>query len=96
MTAIGIQHILDEEWDDLRQADSFLFSVGNPVTFLSDTNGLPSGTDILRLVSLMRSLGVFRKAFSAFVLNINATLDALERRGLVKTLAELTLGCAVG
>ncbi len=50
-----------------------------------------NGQGILRLDSITNSFGVFRKAFSAFGLNINATLDALERKGLVKTLAEPTL-----
>ena len=50
-----------------------------------------TGEGILRLDSVTGSFGVFRKAFSALGLNINATLDALERRGLVKTLAEPTL-----
>jgi pilus assembly protein CpaC len=50
-----------------------------------------TGEGILRLDSITNSFGVFRKAFSAFGLNINATLDALERKGLVKTLAEPTL-----
>ncbi|MFN3619988.1 type II and III secretion system protein family protein [Sphingorhabdus sp.] len=46
---------------------------------------------VLRLDSITGSFGVFRKAFGALGLNINATLDALERKGLVKTLAEPTL-----
>ncbi|WP_411290904.1 type II and III secretion system protein family protein [Sphingorhabdus sp.] len=50
-----------------------------------------NGSGILRLDSVTGSFGVFRKAFSALGLNINATLDALERKGLVKTLAEPTL-----
>ncbi len=57
--------------------------------------GLTPGSDtdggILRLDSITGSFGVFRKAFGALGLNINATLDALERKGLVKTLAEPTL-----
>lgn len=50
-----------------------------------------TGEGILRLDSITNSFGVFRKAFDVFGLNINATLDALERKGLVKTLAEPTL-----
>ncbi len=50
-----------------------------------------TGEGVLRLDSITGSFGVFRKAFSALGLNINATLDALERKGLVKTLAEPTL-----
>ena len=55
------------------------------------TPGPNNGEGILRLDSITNSFGVFRKAFSALGLDINATLDALERKGLVKTLAEPTL-----
>ena len=55
------------------------------------TTDLETGQGILRLDSVTGSFGVFRKTFGALGLNINATLDALERKGLVKTLAEPTL-----
>jgi pilus assembly protein CpaC len=50
-----------------------------------------SGGGVLRLDSVVDSFGVFRKALSVGSLNIEAVLDALERKGFVKTLAEPTL-----
>jgi pilus assembly protein CpaC len=67
---------------------TFGSATGNGAGLIPDADN-PGG--ILRLDSITNSFGVFRKAFSAFGLNINATLDALERKGLVKTLAEPTL-----
>ena len=66
---------------------TFGSATGNGAGLVPD----PAGGGILRLDSVTGSFGVFRKAFSALGLNINATLDALERKGLVKTLAEPTL-----
>ena len=66
---------------------TFGSATGNGAGLAPDVNG----QGILRLESITGSFGVFRKAFSALGLNINATLDALERRELVKTLAEPTL-----
>lgn len=66
---------------------TFGSATGNGAGLVPDA----TGAGILRLDSITNSFGVFRKAFSAFGLNINATLDALERKGLVKTLAEPTL-----
>ena len=67
---------------------TFGSATGNGAGLVPDPD---TGLGILRLDSVTGSFGVFRKAFSALGLNINATLDALERRGLVKTLAEPTL-----
>jgi pilus assembly protein CpaC len=67
---------------------TFGSATGNGAGLTPDPDG---GEGILRLDSITGSFGVFRKAFSALGLNINATLDALERKGLVKTLAEPTL-----
>ena len=67
---------------------TFGSATGNGAGLVPDATG---GPGILRLDSVTGSFGVFRKAFSALGLNINATLDALERKGLVKTLAEPTL-----
>ena len=50
-----------------------------------------TGAGVLRLDSIVDSFGVFRKALSIGSLNIEAVLDALERKGFVKTLAEPTL-----
>jgi pilus assembly protein CpaC len=67
---------------------TFGSATGNGAGLVPDPD---TGEGILRLDSITGSFGVFRKAFSALGLNINATLDALERKGLVKTLAEPTL-----
>ena len=67
---------------------TFGSATGNGAGLIPDP---ANGQGILRLDSITNSFGVFRKAFGAFGLNINATLDALERKGLVKTLAEPTL-----
>lgn len=67
---------------------TFGSATGNGAGLIPDATN-PGG--ILRLDSITNSFGVFRKAFGAFGLNINAALDALERKGLVKTLAEPTL-----
>ncbi len=67
---------------------TFGSATGNGAGLVPDPD---TGEGILRLDSITGSFGVFRKAFRAFGLNINATLDALERKGLVKTLAEPTL-----
>lgn len=67
---------------------TFGSATGNGAGLIPDPD---NGEGILRLDSITNSFGVFRKAFSALGLNINATLDALERKGLVKTLAEPTL-----
>lgn len=49
------------------------------------------GTGVLELAEVTDTFGVFRKTFGAFGTNIEAILDALERKGLVHTLAEPTL-----
>lgn len=45
----------------------------------------------LRLGAIADAFGIFSKAFSIGSLNLDATLDLLERKGLSKTLAEPTL-----
>jgi pilus assembly protein CpaC len=67
---------------------TFGSATGNGAGLVPDPD---TGEGILQLDSITGSFGVFRKAFSALGLNVNATLDALERKGLVKTLAEPTL-----
>ncbi|MBL0925049.1 MAG: type II and III secretion system protein family protein [Sphingomonadaceae bacterium] len=67
---------------------TFGSATGNGAGLVPDPD---TGEGILRLDAITGSFGVFRKTFSALGLNINATLDALERKGLVKTLAEPTL-----
>lgn len=51
---------------------------------LDSTNGLQLG-------AISDAFGIFSKAFSIGSLNLDATLDVLERKGLAKTLAEPTL-----
>ena len=66
---------------------SFGAAVGNGAGLVPDA----TGGGVLRLDSITGSFGVFRKAFDIAGLNIDAVLDALERKGLVKTLANPTL-----
>lgn len=49
------------------------------------------GDSILQLSAITDTFGIFRKAFSVAGLDIDATLNALETRGLAKTLAQPTL-----
>lgn len=66
---------------------SFSAAIGNGAGIVPD----PTDGSVLRLDSITGSFGIFRKAFDVAGLNIDAVLDALERKGLVKTLAEPTL-----
>lgn len=66
---------------------SFGAAIGNGAGLVPDA----TGGGVLRLDSITGSFGVFRKAFDIAGLNIDAVLDALERKGLVKTLANPTL-----
>lgn len=66
---------------------SFGAAIGNGAGLAPDAGG----EGVLRLDSITGSFGVFRKAFDIAGLNIEAVLDALERKGLVKTLANPTL-----
>jgi pilus assembly protein CpaC len=54
------------------------------------TTTLP-GDPVLRLGSIVDSFGILSRSFSVLGLNIDATLDALERKGAITTLAEPTL-----
>ena len=67
---------------------SFGAAIGNGASLRPDPD---TGEGILRLDSITGSFGIFRKAFDIAGLNIDAVLDALERKGLVKTLANPTL-----
>lgn len=49
------------------------------------------GASLLKLSEITNSFGIFRGTFGALGLNIDATLNALETRGLAKTLAQPTL-----
>lgn len=50
-----------------------------------------SGTGPITLGAITDAFGIFSKAFSIGSLNLDATLNVLERKGLAKTLAEPTL-----
>jgi len=50
-----------------------------------------TGEGILQLSAITDAFGIFRQRFSIGKLNIDATLNALESRGLAKTLAQPTL-----
>ena len=49
------------------------------------------GPPILRVGSILNSFGILSRSFSILGLNIDATLDALETKGAITTLAEPTL-----
>lgn len=51
----------------------------------------PNGSGQMNLLSLTDTFGIFRKQFSIGNLNIEGILNALETRGLAKTLAQPTL-----
>lgn len=53
--------------------------------------GTPTTDGVSRLGAITDTFGVITKRFTAFGLNINAALDALETKGVVTTLAEPTL-----
>jgi pilus assembly protein CpaC len=67
---------------------TFGSATGNGAGLVPDTD---TGEGILKLESITNSFGVFRKFGRLAGLNITGVLDALERKGLVKTLAEPTL-----
>ena len=67
---------------------TFGAAIGNGAGLVPDAT---TGNGVLRLDSITGAFGVFRKAFDVAGLNIDAVLDALERKGLVKTLANPTL-----
>lgn len=55
------------------------------------TTTSPNQAGVLGLAAITDSFGIISRAFRAFGANFNVTLDALERRGFVRTLAEPTL-----
>ncbi len=63
-------------------------AVGSGASLTADPD---TGLPVLKLGEVVDSFGIFRKAFGFAGLNINGYLDALERKGMVKTLAEPTL-----
>ena len=65
-------------------------TVTNPITGAVTTT-TQAGAPQLGLGSIVGSFGIISKAFRAFGDNFNVTLDALERKGAVTTLAQPTL-----
>lgn len=55
------------------------------------TNTTVPGDAILQLGAITNTFGIFRRTFNVLGLDIDATLNALEERGLSKTLAQPTL-----
>lgn len=54
-------------------------------------NSTVPGDSILQLSAIANTFGIFRKSFSLGGLNIDSVLNAMETRGLAKTLAQPTL-----
>lgn len=67
---------------------SFDGALGNGAQLVPDPD---TGEGVLKLSAITGSFGIFRKNFSLGGLNILGVLDALENKGLAKTLAEPTL-----
>ncbi len=65
-------------------------TITDPLTGATTTTTSP-GSGVLALGAITSSFGIFTRAFRALGTNINATLDALETKGVVTTLAEPTL-----
>ena len=69
--------------------------IGSGATLTPDSNDSDGDGDkdegILRLGSITDAFGIFGRVFHIAGLDINATLNALERKGVVTTLAEPTL-----
>ncbi|MCJ8191046.1 type II and III secretion system protein family protein [Sphingomicrobium aestuariivivum] len=73
---------------------SFFFSNDDVVGAVGDGAALgpnPDGDTVVSLGSIQDAFGVISGSFSAFGADILGTLDALERKGVVSTLAEPTL-----
>jgi pilus assembly protein CpaC len=67
---------------------SFGAALGNGAQLVPDPD---TGDGVLQLEAITNSFGIFRKFGRVAGLNVEGILDALERKGLVKTLAEPTL-----
>ena len=75
--------------------NGFAGVIGNGATLTPDANDSDGDGNkdegILRLGSITDAFGIFGRVFHIAGLDINATLNALERKGVVTTLAEPTL-----
>ena len=67
---------------------TFGSAIGNGAQLTPDPD---TGQGVLRLEEITNTFGIFRKFGRVAGLNVEGVLDALERKGLVKTLAEPTL-----
>jgi pilus assembly protein CpaC len=65
-------------------------TITDPFTGSTSTSTSP-GNGVLALGAITSSFGIFTRAFHALGTNLNATLDLLETKGVVTTLAEPTL-----
>jgi pilus assembly protein CpaC len=74
-------------WDIMSDAGKLSGVSGGGASLTPDANGI----GVLRHGSIINSFGIISRAFRAFGENFNVTLDALERKGVVTTLAEPTL-----
>src|SRR5690348_4921669 len=79
LTQIGLN------WDVLGSRTAGVVGGGSSLT--PDTNGV----GVLRHGSISDSFAIISRTFRAFGANFNVTLDALERKGAITTLAEPTL-----
>jgi len=70
-----------------------LTPIGGSTTVSSGgiTTTVPNNQGAFQLGSIIDSFGLIAQTFRAFGTNFNVTLDALERKGIVNTLAEPTL-----
>lgn len=75
-------------WDVMSDAGKLQGVTGNNSSLTPDGE---TGVGVLRHGSIVGSFGIISRAFRAFGSNFNVTLDALERKGAVTTLAEPTL-----
>ena len=70
-------------------------AIGGGASLTPDTADIDGdeniGESLIQLGSITDSFGILSRTFRAFGTNFNATLDALERKGAVTTLAEPTL-----
>lgn len=70
------------------RSGSFGGAIGNGAQLIPDPD---TGEGVLKLSSITDSFGIFRKSFGIGGVDVLGVLDALENKGLAKTLAEPTL-----
>jgi pilus assembly protein CpaC len=75
-------------WDIMSDAGKLQGIAGGGASLVPDPT---TGIGVLKHGSIVNSFGIISRAFRAFGENFNVTLDALERKGAVTTLAEPTL-----